>query len=157
MSRYLGPGVVVQSLSHVQLFATHGPQHDTRLPCPSPPLGACSNSCPSSQWCHPTIASSVVPFSSCLQSFPASGSFSMSQLFTGARCVWFQSLGFIDSVKFYSEKMLHFFFLKKIRCISFQYTAALFNPTWGVKITLYNPYFTIYKGEIRIYKECFKK
>ena len=52
-----------------------------RLPCPSPTPRACSNSCPSSQWCHPTISSSVVPFSSCLQSFPASGSFPMSQLF----------------------------------------------------------------------------
>ena len=52
----------------------HGLQH-TRLPCPSPTPGACSNSCPSSQWCHPTISSSVVPFSSHLQSFPASGFF----------------------------------------------------------------------------------
>ena len=59
----------------------HGLQH-TRLPCPSPTPGACSNSCPSSQWWHPTISSSVVPFSSCLQSFPASGSFPMSQFFT---------------------------------------------------------------------------
>ena len=46
--------------------------HHTRLPCPSPTPGAYSNSCPSSRWCHPTISSSVVPFSSCLQSFPAS-------------------------------------------------------------------------------------
>ena len=52
-----------------------------RLPCPSPTPGACSNSCPLSKWCHPTISSSVVPFSSCPQSFPASGSFQMSQLF----------------------------------------------------------------------------
>ena len=52
-----------------------------RLPCPSPTPRACSNSCPSSQWCHPTISSSVIPFSSCLQSFPASGSFPMSRLF----------------------------------------------------------------------------
>ena len=58
----------------------HGLEY-TRLPCPSTP-GACSNSCPSSQWCHPAISSSVVPFSSCLQSFPASGSFPMSQFFT---------------------------------------------------------------------------
>ena len=54
---------------------------DDRLPCPSPTPGACSNSGPLSQWCHPTISSSVVPFSSCLQSFPASGSFPMSQFF----------------------------------------------------------------------------
>ena len=58
----------------------HGLQH-TRLPCPSPIPRACSSSYPSSQWCHPTISSSVVPFSSCLQSFPALGSFPMSQLF----------------------------------------------------------------------------
>ena len=59
----------------------HGLQH-ARLPCPSPTLGACSNSCPSSQWCHPTISSSGIPFSSCLQSFPASGPFPKNQIFT---------------------------------------------------------------------------
>ena len=58
----------------------HGLQH-ARLPCPSPSPGAGSNSCPSSQWCHPTISSSVVPFSSCLQSFLVSGSFLRSELF----------------------------------------------------------------------------
>ena len=57
-----------------------GPQHAS-LPCPSPTPGACSDSCPLSQWCHPTISSSVIPFSSCLQSFPASASFPMSQFF----------------------------------------------------------------------------
>ena len=51
------------------------------LPCPLPTPRVCSNSCPLSQWCHPTISSSVIPFSSCLQSFPASGSFQMSQFF----------------------------------------------------------------------------
>ena len=58
----------------------HGLQH-TRLPCPSPTPRACSNSCSSSWWCHTTISSSVIPFSSHLQSFPASGSFPMSQFF----------------------------------------------------------------------------
>ena len=58
----------------------HGLQH-TRPPCPSPTPGAYSNSCPLSWWCHPTISSSVIPFASRLQSFPASGSFQMSQLF----------------------------------------------------------------------------
>ena len=58
----------------------HGLQH-TRLPSPSPASRAYSNSCPLSQWCHPTISSSVVPFSSRLQSFPASGSFPASQFF----------------------------------------------------------------------------
>ena len=56
-------------------------QH-TMPPCPSTTPGAYSNSCPPSRWCHPAISSSVVPFSSCLQSLPASGSFPMSQLFT---------------------------------------------------------------------------
>ena len=70
----------VQSLSHVWHLVTQGLQL-TRFPCPSPTPEACSNSCPLSQWCHPTISSSVILFSSCLQSFPASGSFSMSQFF----------------------------------------------------------------------------
>ena len=58
----------------------HGQQH-TGLCCPSPASGACSNSCPSSWWCHPIISSSVIPFYSCLQSFPASEYFPMSQFF----------------------------------------------------------------------------
>ena len=67
---------------------SHGLQQ-FRLPCSSPTTGAYSNSCPSHWWCHPTISSSVLPFSSCLQSFPASGSFSMSQFFTSGS----QSIG----------------------------------------------------------------
>ena len=58
----------------------HGLQH-ARLPCPSPTLGTGSNSCPSSWWCHPTLSSFVIPYSSCLQAFPASGSFPRSQFF----------------------------------------------------------------------------
>ena len=64
-----------------------------RLPSPSPSPGACSNSCPLSQWCHPTISSSVVPFSSCLQSFPESRSFPVSQFFTSGG----QSIGVLAS------------------------------------------------------------
>ena len=67
----------VQSLSDVWLFATPW----TRPPCPSPTPGVHSNSCPLSRWCHPTISSSVIPFSACPQSFPASGSFPVSQSF----------------------------------------------------------------------------
>ena len=62
---------------------SHGLQQ-ARLPCPSPTPGACSSSCPLSWWCHPTISSSGVPFSSCLQSCPTSGSFPLSQFFTSA-------------------------------------------------------------------------
>ena len=77
----------VQSLSCVRLLATHGQQHD-RLPCPSPTPRAYSSSCPSSWWCHPTISSCDVPFSSHLQSIPASGSFQMNQFFaSGGQCI----------------------------------------------------------------------
>ena len=61
----------------------HGLQHIS-LPCPSPTPRVYSNSCPLSRWCHPTIPSSVIPFFSCLQSFPASGSFPMSQFFASS-------------------------------------------------------------------------
>jgi len=70
----------VQSLSRVWPFVTHGLQH-ARLPCPSPTREACLDSCPSSQWCHLAISASVVPFSSCLQSFPVSESFLVSPFF----------------------------------------------------------------------------
>ena len=66
----------------------HESQH-TRPPCPSPTPGVHPNPCPLSRWCHPTISSSVVPFSSCPQSFPSSGSFQMSQLFASGS----QSIG----------------------------------------------------------------
>ena len=71
----------VQSLSSVRLFWPHELQH-ARPPCPSPTPGVHSDSCSSSQWWHPDISSSVVPFFSCPQSLPASESFPMSQLFT---------------------------------------------------------------------------
>ena len=77
----------------------HGLQH-TRFPCPSPTPRICSNSCPSSQRCHPTISSSVIPFTSRLQSLPASGSFPMSQLFTSGR----QSIGASASTSFPPKK-----------------------------------------------------
>ena len=73
--------VVSNSLQH------HVLQH-TRLPWPSLPPGVCSHSCPLSQWCHPTMSSSITPFSSCPQSFPASGSFPVSWLFiSGSRSI----------------------------------------------------------------------
>ena len=71
-------GSVPQSCLTLQ---PNGPQH-ARPPCPSPTPRAYSNSCPLSRWCHPTISSSVISFSSCLQSCPASGSFPVSQFFT---------------------------------------------------------------------------
>ena len=72
----------------------HGLQH-TRPPYLSPTPGACSNSCPLSRWCHPNISSSVIPFSSHIQSFPASGSFQMSQLFASG---WSKDCSFSFSI-----------------------------------------------------------
>ena len=76
----------------------HGLQH-TRPPCPSPTPRVYPNSCPLSQWCHLTITSSVVPFSSCLQSFPGSGSFQMSQLFASGG----QNIGFSFNISPFIE------------------------------------------------------
>ena len=74
-----------------------------RPPCPSPTPGAYSNSCTSSHWCHPTISSSVIPFSSCLQSFPASGSFLMTQFFApGGQSIGVSASTSISPVNEYS-------------------------------------------------------
>ena len=83
----------VQLLSPVRLSMTPWTQH-ARPPCPSPTPGVHSNSCPLSCWSHPIISSSVVPFGFCIQSFPASGSFQMSQFFTSGG----QSIGVSASV-----------------------------------------------------------
>ena len=77
----------------------HESQH-TRSPCPSPTPRVYPNSCPSSWWCHPAISTSVVPFSSCPQSLPASGSFPVSQLFTWCG----QSIGVSASASFLPKK-----------------------------------------------------
>ena len=86
----------VSQFSHSAMSDSLRPRESqhARPPCPSPILRACSNLCPSSRWCHPAISSSVVPFSSCPQSLPASGSFPMSQLFAWGG----QSIGVSASV-----------------------------------------------------------
>ena len=88
----------------------------SRLPCPPPVLRTCSNSCPLSWWCHPTISSSLVPFSSCLQSFPASGSFPMSQFF--ASCS--QSIGVSASASVLPKNIQDWFSLGLTGLISLQ-------------------------------------
>ena len=96
----------------------HEPQH-ARLPCPSPTPGIHPNPCPLSWWCHPTISSSVVPFSSCSQSFPPSGSFLMSQLFTSGG----QSIGVSASASVLPVNIQDWFplgltgILKQCKCI----------------------------------------
>ena len=94
---------------------THGLQHSC-LPCPSPTPGACSNSCPSSRWCHPTISSSVIPFSFCLQSFPASGCFPMSPFFISGS----QSIGVSASTSVLPMNIQDWFPLGWIDWISLQ-------------------------------------
>ena len=94
---------------------THGLQH-ARLPCPLPTPGACSNSRSLSWWCHPTMSSFVVPFSSCLQSFPASGSFPMIQFFASGA----QSIGVSASVSLLPMNIQHWFPLGLTGLISLQ-------------------------------------
>ena len=91
----------------------HGLQH-ARPPCPSPAPRVCSSSCPSSQWCHPTISSSVIPFSSCLQSCPASESFQMCQFFISGG----QSIGVSASASVLSMNIQDWFPLGLISLIS---------------------------------------
>ena len=93
----------------------HELQH-TRFPCPSLSPGVCSNSCPLSQWCHPTISSSAVPFSSRLQSFSASGSFQMSQFFPSGG----QSIGVLASASVFPTNFQDWFPLGCTGWISLQ-------------------------------------
>ena len=95
-------GVIVVQFSHSVVSDSlwpHESQH-ARPPCPSPTPGVHSNSCSSSRWCHPAISSSVVPFSSCPQSLPASESLPMSQLFTWGG----QSIGVLALASFLPKK-----------------------------------------------------
>ena len=93
----------------------HALQH-ARPPCPSLSSRVCSNSCPSNRWCHPTNSSSVIPFSSCPQSFPASGSFQMSQLFPSGG----QSIGVSASASVLPMNIQGWFLLGLTGLISLQ-------------------------------------
>ena len=106
---FCGYSVVPNSLQ------PQGLQH-AKLPCPSPSPGVCSNSCPLSQWCHLTISFSVVPFSSCLQSFPALGSFPLSQFFASGG----QSIGALASASVLSMNIQGWFPLRLAGLISMQ-------------------------------------
>jgi len=102
----------------------HGLQH-TRLTCSSPTPRTCSDSCPLSQWCHPNISSSVIPFSSCLQSFPASGSYQMNQFFTSG----VRSIG--SSGSFLPMSIQDWFPLELTGLISFQTKGLLQHLTYS--------------------------
>ena len=119
----------------------HGLQ-DARIPCPSPTPGACSNSCPLSRWCHPTISSSVVPFSSCPPSLPASGSFPMSQFLTsGGQSIgasasvlpmnvqgWFP-LGLTGWISLQSKGLSRVFSNPQFKSINSSALSVLYSPT----------------------------
>ena len=118
----------------------HGLQH-SRLPCPSPTPGACSNSCPVSRWCHPTISSSVALFASCHKYFSASGPFPMSQLFaSGGQSIgvsasapvlpmniqdWFP-LGWTGWISLLSKGLSRVFSNKSINSLALSF---LYSPT----------------------------
>ena len=107
------PLFLITFFSCIQLFVT--PWH-ARLLCPSPTPGACSNSCPSSQWCHQTISSSVIPFSPCLQFLPASRPFPISQSFTSGG----QNIGVSASASVFPMNIQHWFPLGLTGLISLQ-------------------------------------
>ena len=122
----------------------YGLQH-TKLPCPSPTPGACSDSHPSSWWCHPTISSSIIPFSSCLQSFPTSGSFLRSQSFTSGG----QSIGVLASASVLPMNIQNWFLLRLTGLISLQskgFSRVFSNTTvqkhkfFGIHLSLYSNY-----------------
>ena len=113
-----------------------------RLPCPLTTAGACSNSCPLSRWCHPTISSSVIPLSSCLQSFSASGSFLMSQFFASGG----QSIGASASASVLPRNIQDSFPLGWTGLITFQSKglSRVLNTTvqkhrfFGTQLSLYS-------------------
>ena len=113
-----------------------GLQH-ARLPCPLPTPGACSNSCPLSQWCHPTISCFVIPFSSCLKSFPASGYFPVSQFFPSGG----QRIGVSASASVLAMKIQNWFPLGSTGLISLQSKRLLrvFSNTTVQKHQFFGP------------------
>jgi len=119
----------------------HEPQH-TRLPCPSPTARVYTNLCPLSQWCHPTILLSVVPFSSHLQSFPASRSFQMSHLFASGG----QSIGVPASTAVLPMNTQHWFPLGWTGWISLQskgLSGLLQHHSSKAAILLHSPFFIV--------------
>ena len=115
-----------------------------RLPCPSPTPGACSNYCPLTWWCHPTISSSVVPFSSCLQFFPALGPFPMSQLFTSGD----QSIGVSASASVLSMNIQGWFPLGWTGWISLQSKglSRVFSNTTVQKHHFFSPQLSLWSN-----------
>ena len=129
----------------------HGLQH-ARPPCPSPTPGAYSNSCPLSQWCHPAISFSVVPFSSLLRSFPASGSFQMSQFFKSGG----QSIGVSASASVLPVNIQDWFPLGWNCLISLQSKglSRVFSNTTVQKHQLFSTQLSLYPTLTSIHNYC---
>ena len=121
----------------------HEPQH-ARPPCPSPTPGVHPNPCPSSRWCHPAISSSVVPFSSCPQSFPASGSFQMSQFFTSGG----QSFGALASASALPMNIQDWFPLGRAGWISLMSKglSRVFSNTTVQKYQLFSTHLSLWSN-----------
>ena len=121
----------------------HGLQH-ARLRCLSLTPGACSNSCPSSRWCHPTISSSIGPFSSCFQAFPASGSFPVSQFLTSSG----QSIGVSASASVLPMNIQDWFPLGWTDLISLQSKglSRVFSNTTVQKNQFFSVRFSLYSN-----------
>ena len=121
----------------------HGLQH-ARLRCLSLTPGACSNSCPSSRWCHPTISSSIGPFSSCFQAFPASGSFPVSQFLTSSG----QSIGVSASASVLPMNIQDWFPLGWTDLISLQSKglSRVFSNTTVQKNQFFSVQFSLYSN-----------
>ena len=131
--------------SHLIVSDSLGPQglQYIRPPCPTPTPGVYSNSCPLTRWCHPTISSSVIPFSSHVQSFPVSGSFQMSQLFSSGG----QNIGVSDSTSVLPMNIQDWFPLGWTGWISlhskgisrvFSYTTVQKHQFFGTQLSLYS-------------------
>jgi len=119
-----------------------------RLLCPSLPSRVCTNSCPSSQWCHPTISASVVPFSSCPQSFPASGSFPTSPLFALVG----QNMGTSDSASVFPMNIPDWFPLGLTglrQCAKKNFYALLWFPKIALVNNFHYPHFTVEAMRLR--------
>ena len=145
-------------LSDVLWF--HELQH-TRLSCPSPSLGVHSNSCPLSQRHHPTISSSVVPFSSCLQSLPASGSFLMSQLFASGGQSFRASVSaavlLMNIQNWFPLELTVLVFQSKGHSRVFYNTTAQKNQFFNAQPSLWSNFTSIHLGYLSESNKCYFK
>ena len=117
----------------------HGLQH-ARLPCPSASPGVHSKSCPLSRWCHPVISSAVIPFSTCLLSFSALGSYPMSWLFTSGG----QSIGASTSASVLPRNIQGWFLLSRIKLRTYWFSSGHVKAPWSCWSWLFSGQFGLF-------------